>query len=449
MDSNFFPFPTHSSRLGFHYFQDSLHYRESDLAKWVPELTAMGISWLVLKSPVDRAIPEQFIRGIVDAGIEPLIDFDLSLSKPVALSDLSLLFKAYSRWGAHGILLFDRPNAFRSWTKATWARQDLVERFLDRFLPIASSALDEGLIPILPPLEPGGSYWDTSFLKSMLTSLIRRNPANLLEKLVISAYAFDQHHDLNWGAGGSQKWTTVRPYFTPPEQQDHIGFRIMDWYREISLTVLDRECPMILFGAGTPADPLKEKNITYSQDEHRQNNLVIARLLEARKNNAIDETLSSFTAVPPNVIACNYWLLSAEPDELGASQAWYGITGNFSTTIQALKEFNKLAQSRQPSGEKVKNTPDPNHPIDHYLLLPTFEWGVADWHLEVIRPFIKKNMPTVGFSLDEAVLARNVTIIGNHQSFSDAQIEKLILSGCKIRRIVGDGTSIATQLAER
>jgi hypothetical protein len=447
MDSNFFPFPTHSSRLGFHYFQDSLHYRETDLAKWVPELTAMGASWLVLKSPVDRAIPEQFIRGIVEAGIEPLIDFDLSLAKPVSVSDLSLLFKAYSRWGAHGVLLFDRPNANQSWTKSTWARQDLVERFLDRFLPISASALEDGLIPILPPLEPGGSYWDTSFLKSMLSSLVRRNPTNLLEKLVISAYAFNNYHDLNWGAGGAQKWPSVRPYFTPSDQQDQMGFRIMDWYREIGLTVLERECPMILFGAGIPTDPIKGETNAYPPDEHQQINQDITSLLGPRQTTEPVEAPANLAPIPSSVIACNLWLLASEPDEFGSAQAWYGPVNDYSASIQALKDLN--SQSCQQNTEKSKSSRDPDHPIDHYLLLPTFEWGVADWHLEVIRPFIKKFLPTVGFSLEEALLARNVTIIGNHQAFSDAQIEKLILSGCKIRRIVGDGTSIATQLAER
>ena len=447
MTSNFLPFPPQASRLGFHYFQDSYHYRESDLAKWVPELTAMGISWLVLKSPIDRAIPEPFVRGIVDAGIEPLIDFDLPLAKPVSQSDLSLLFKAYARWGAHGVMLFDRPNVYQSWTKATWARQDLVERFLDRFLPIAATAVEEGLIPLLPALEPGGSYWDTSFLKSMLSSLVRRNPANLLEKLVISAYAFNHHHDLNWGAGGAQKWSGARPYFTPPDQQDHLGFRIMDWYREISLTVLERECPIILFGAGVPADPFKEPAGSYSPDEHLQIHKDISDLLDLVPDTAQEETGSPEIRVPSNVIACNFWTLSSEPDGIGASQAWYGSPKDYSGTIQAFKEIN--SKSRQQSNSKSNPSQDSDHPIDHYLLLPSFDWGVADWHLEVIRPFVKKHLATVGFSLDEAKLARNVTIIGNHQSFSDTQVEKLILSGCKIRRIVGDGTSIATQLAER
>jgi hypothetical protein len=447
MDSNSFPFPVRSSRLGFHYFPDTLHYRESDLAQWLPELTSLGAAWLVLKSPVDRAIPEHFIRGLVEAGIEPLIDFDLSLTQPSILSDLTLLFKAYARWGVHGILLFSRPNAFSSWTKATWARQDLVERFIDRFMPLACAALEDNLVPILPPLEPGGSYWDTSFLHSMLTALVRRNPAGLLEKLVISAFAFTNRHDLNWGTGGQQQWPTVRPYYTPPEQQDHRGFRIFDWYRDISLAVLNRECPIILFGAGTPADPVKDPHSVYLPDEHRKINLDLIRLADSDPIAIPGETVTALHPLPACVLACNCWVLAADPTSPHINQAWYSPTADYAPTLQAVHEWQNRPRARLSghSGQKSES----GHPLEHYLLLPTFEWGIADWHLEVIRPFVKKHRPTVGFSLDEALLARQVTIIGNHQSFTDEDLDKLVLAGCKIRRIVGDGTSIATQLAER
>ncbi|MEM5775190.1 MAG: hypothetical protein AAGU05_09340, partial [Anaerolineaceae bacterium] len=88
-------------------------------------------------------------------------------------------------------------------------------------------------------------------------------------------------------------------------------------------------------------------------------------------------------------------------------------------------------------------------PIDHYLLLPLYEWGVADWHLDVIRPFIKKHRVTVGFSVREAALAKKVTVVGNAQSFPEDLLEKLRATGCDVERIQGDGGSIASQLATR
>jgi len=60
-----FDFPQTRTRLGFHYFPDTLHYRELDLQAWLPEILGMGASWLTLIAPKDRAIPEDFIRTLI------------------------------------------------------------------------------------------------------------------------------------------------------------------------------------------------------------------------------------------------------------------------------------------------------------------------------------------------------------------------------------------------
>jgi len=62
---------------------------------------------------------------------------------------------------------------------------------------------------------------------------------------------------------------------------------------------------------------------------------------------------------------------------------------------------------------------------------------------------VKKHQPTIGFSVAEAMLAANVTLIGGEQSFSKAVVNQLTESGCSVDRISGDGTTIATILAER
>jgi hypothetical protein len=178
----------------------------------------------------------------------------------------------------------------------------------------------------------------------------------------------------------------------------------------------------------------------YTPAEHCQVNLDIARLMRG-------QAIEGQQSIPANVVACNYWLMAAGPDDPQVSQAWFDPAGQYFATIQALKDLNNPAESKEMP-ETAAATAQP-HPLQHYLLLPTFEWGIADWHLDVIRPFVKKHLPTIGFSLDDATLAREVTVIGNEDAFSDAQIERLVLAGCKVRRVIGDGTSIATQLAER
>ncbi len=198
--------PGHNTRLGFHYFPDTSHYRENDLLAWIPELRSLGTSWLTLVSPIDRAIPELFIHGLLSAGIEPILQFPFNLSEPPYPGDISMLFEAYAKWGAHYIILFNRPNSRSAWSIANWTQEDLVERFLDRFLPLAEVAAKAGLNPVFPPLEPGGNYWDTAFLHTALQSLLRRKKHALIDHLTLSAFAWSNERSLNWGAGGPERW---------------------------------------------------------------------------------------------------------------------------------------------------------------------------------------------------------------------------------------------------
>lgn len=63
------------------------------------------------------------------------------------------------------MLFYNAPNLKSSWAEGTWSQENLVDRFLDRYLPFVKLADQSGLTPIFPPLQPGGDYWDISFLK--------------------------------------------------------------------------------------------------------------------------------------------------------------------------------------------------------------------------------------------------------------------------------------------
>ena len=161
-------------RLGFHYFQDYDHYQMRDLELWVPELASLKASWLVLKAPPTAAIPEEFITGLIQAGIQPILHFDFQVNSAVRPEDLRVLLSSYSRWGIKYVIFFDRPNTKAAWTDGSWSQGDLVERFLDRYLPFVSLAEQNSIIPVFPPLEPGGDYWDLSFLKKVLQLVQQR-----------------------------------------------------------------------------------------------------------------------------------------------------------------------------------------------------------------------------------------------------------------------------------
>ena len=161
--------------------------------------------------------------------------------------------------------------------------------------------------------------------------------------------------------------------------------------------------------------------------------------------------------IPQEVLACNFWLLVAGVGSQYASQAWFQPDGTPLPVVGALRQW--LANRQSPSlakgdqaesltaGAHGRSTPAHSRPIPHYLLLPLYAWGAADWQLEALHPFIQKYHPTVGFSLVEAALAERVTVIGGEQSFPDTALEQLRATGCRVERIQGDGTSIATQLS--
>lgn len=455
------PFPSHNTRIGLHYFPDTLHYRESDLQTWLPRLQSMAVSWLVLLSPSDRAIPEHFIRGLSQAGIEPIIQFETQPGAWLKPEEIQTLLAAYRRWGVHSTLFYERPNSRRSWPSPDWAQKGLVDRFLEQYLPLARLALAEGLNPILPLLEPGGSYWDTTFLRAMLESLLRRKENALLENLVLSAYAWSWERPLNWGAGGPERWPDARPYHTSPETQDQRGFRAYDWYQAIVKALLGKPLPVVLFQAGISGDPL---NQSPQQDTtvNGKTILAIARLLEGEDLNDPSDPSSHLDAIPEEVVACNFWLLATDTYSPFQNQAWFQQDGGCIPLVEDWIHWagekcqqktapivNDLLEDIEPLVAPPVGPSENGYPIAHYLLLPTYEWGIADWHLEVIRPFVKKYQPTIGFSVSEASMAARVTVVGNEQVFPDSLIARFRMGGAIVERVSGSGTSIATQLAER
>jgi hypothetical protein len=468
MDSALTPFPTRATRLGFHYYPDTLHYRDSDLQAWLPRLSALGASWLILKATPDRAIPEHFLTSLLQHGIEPILHYDLPLLNPPDPADLRPVLSAYAHWGVHSVIWFDRPNAWQSWTSCGWGQSDLVGRFLDRFIPYAAVTQQSGLNPLFPPLQPGGSYWDTSFLRTALQSLARRKQTHFLDHLVLSAYAWTHARPMNWGAGGPDCWPAARPYGLPSpyederESQDQCGFRIYDWYQAIAEAETGHRCPIVLLGAGVASDPLDRNALPQSNQDHTRTNLAIARLLAGADAAEPADPATVLTPLADEVISCNLWLLAAASGSRFENQAWFTDSGCL-PVVDSMRAWYVLPHKKtapkpaekplrkdyQPGKDNAQARINGHHPIHHYLLLPTYDFGVADWHLNVIKPFIKKHQATVGFSLAEAALAARVTVIGGEQSIPEETLEKLRQAGSIVERINGDGTSIATQLAER
>ena len=408
-------------KIGFHYFPDTDHYTAADLARWLPRLKQLKASWVVLQAPKGRAIPEAFLQGLKAGGVEPVLHFPFDCTAAPDVEGELLLFEAYARWGVKYVILFDRPNLRQNWTGADWAQSDLVERFLDAYLPLAEAALMVGLTPVFPPLEPGGDYWDTMFLRTALEGIRRRASEPLLKRMLLSACAGFNAKPLSWGAGGPERWPEAQPYQTDRDSPDQRGFRIADWYLTLSETILERKIPLLMLGICGPA----EEGVSW------EDALLEAADLLAGQENEDHEPLAD------KVLGGAFWLLAAKEGSSQEVHSWYQEDGTPKPAAE------RVLVGQPEAAPKFTD----EYRITHYLLLPTFDWGVADWHLEVTRAFIKKHRPTVGFSVEEARRAEEVTVLGGEDSFSPAVINELRGCGCLVRRIEGDGTNVASQLA--
>ncbi len=443
--------PRSSTRLGFHYFNDSLHYRESDLLCWLPEIKACGASWLTLITPHDRAIPEGFIRTLIMEGIQPLLHFKPPLPHLPDIDSLKLLFNVYSEWGVRYVVLYDRPNRRQSWPGNSWAQNNLVERFLDLFLPVADLALQVGLAPVFPPLQPGGDYWDTAFLRAALVGIKRRGQERLVENLILGAYAWVDSHDLGWGAGGPERWPKARPYNTPAGQQDQLGFYITDWYQAIAEAELGSPRPMLVLAAGYPPERAEgSEDRALDLAHHTEAHATIARLMAGQ---TVENPPSGSTLTPPSayVLSCNFWLLAADAGSPESALAWFRPQTNGAPEINlpivtAMRQLQENPGARDyPLNHDIQTIS--HRPIDHYLLLPEAYLGGWGQVPDDLWAYIRQYQPTTGFSKEEAALAARVTVLGDEEIFPDSLLESIHSAGAIVERLNRDGISIAPQSA--
>jgi hypothetical protein len=73
--------------------------------------------------------------------------------------------------------------------------------------------------------------------------------------------------------------------------------------------------------------------------------------------------------------------------------------------------------------------------LRHYVLLPTFEWGVSEFHWHAALDYVRLKRPVCGFSPEEAAQAEHVTIFGNEQGISAEIEQELRRAGCTVERL--------------
>lgn len=419
-------------RMGIHYFPDHKHYGQGALQKWLPAIQSLGVNWITLPAPLDRAIPDEFISGLISSDIQPVLQFDIPLTEEYSVEDFAALFRAYASWGVRYAVLFDRPNLRSQWPGVAWTQRGLVDNFLDKFIPLAQAARQAGLTPVFPALEPGGDYWDTAFLRSALEGLQGRGESELLASLVLGTYAWTRDRSMTWGAGGPENWPATMPYHTPEGSEDQMGFRIFDWYNAISRAVTGSVLPIILVAAGVQRENSQARD---AQPVRRA--IAMAESLQRAPSDTHNNR------VPANVLACNFWLLCAAEDSPSSVHSWFRYqTAKPNQQGEEWLDWNapkaKSAAAAQPVAAVPPATSSnlfagskgitKTQTLAHYMLLPHAE----HWPMDTVRSFLESHQAAVGTSLEQALAASRVTLAGGLEAYPDETLRTLIQAGCAV-----------------
>lgn len=392
------------SRFGLSYFKDENHFTQADWAAWGPNFTTLGIKWLLLTASERRAVPEFFIQALIQNDIQPIIHIPASVGS-ISLREIAPILKSYADWGVRHVVLYDRPNMQSSWQAADWSRGELVERFADFLLPLLHVEREVGLQPMLPALEPGGDYWDTAFLETLIDVIHRRGQTELLKDAGVALYSWTYNRPLEWGRGGPDAWPQSKPYQTPEGSENHLGFRIFEWYHDIikHITGLDLEHHVIRGGSHPGLEG--------------ENGNQIGTQVEIYEHLQADETpayLRSFT-------------FDAFNRETSPEHRWFNLDQSQGPMAKA------IAQSRRSQRKSDKASIAKT--IDHYALLPSSgtQRAIETW--EKMAHFAMVVQPTLGFSEQEATHAKKVTILAGFQDIPVEVQERLEDSGCVVSRI--------------
>jgi len=375
-----------TTKIGFRYYPDMDHYTQRDLDTWVPELRALGAEVLLLHARPDMAVPEHFLSTLLNEGIRPVIHIPVSMSS-ITPEVVDPLLSSYSRWGITEVILGDRPNMRYAWETSEWSRTHLIQRFVDRMLPLLEAQFRHGLTPILPPLEPGGDYWDTAFLEDVLLALRERSEPNILQELNLAVHAWTYGKRLDYGAGGRKQWPQSLPYHTPAGSEDQRGFCIADWYQEIAEAVLGKPIQLMACRGGA-------RMSTFSGLDAEQ--------AHSKANTAIYRLLASDGVRGMTMFAFDHLASAAHcPTHM---DAWYQREGEKREVVTAIRS---LVQS----SSKTRSKQLPADESRHVAFLPDEDSIITADILAEAATFLAVEKPCIVFDLKSIGDCNRLTVL--------------------------------------
>ena len=390
-------------RFGFHYFHNSEEYSINKAKYWLQQLLATEAKWLILKNPVGRAIPEDFIRIATKHKFHLIIDFQEQIGNFTDFSEISTFLQVYGKWGVEYACLFNQPNKRASWGDAQWVSNEIVSTHADLFLRFARICIDNNIHPIFSTLFPGGEYGDLAFLENSLKIIKGKADPAILENMVISAYGWHHNHPLDWGTGGKKRWPEASFFNAPNNYQDHRGFRLYEWYSEITQKIFGGKMPTIIFETGRSGTNQKERDGQLSDWSHNIDSTI--KLISGENVFNQNDPNKLYAPIGQEVIACCYCLTSSlvekeiKPDQSNGNEIG---SQNFSFPKKKGEDNGKTYPENLDSKQFSHN---------RYVYIDQPLQSTVPELLEQIDPYIKKHRPFIGFSLLEGLKSAFLIVV--------------------------------------
>lgn len=411
-----FPRPPRDNGIGMHLGFD---LSTPMLERYVPVLSRLHATWSLVPHRSDddlgRAAYEVGRQGIL-----PLARWQCTVDENVLDFVRFVRLLRAMNLPAY-IQIFNEPSNTHEWRDGVPKPRVFTARWCEHAARVAA----EGGFPGLQVLH-------VHELEAILSELKAQNARQVIERMWFCPHPYGSNHPPDY------------PY-DELNQHDHPGATLNDdpetvlqflefapvFERELGFVppFLAGECGWQFGDASDPRYPRVDDAV------HAQYHTALFQMLRTQR-------LANGAPLPDFVYCFCPWILyGSEAD------AWYSSTsGVRQATLDAVAAIPPFVRGMTPAN--AMPPPPPRPPLQHYLLFGSPPG--AQWHrLILTRNLITRGNLAFGFSVQDAMHARRVTIVGDTSQVSLEQEAQLKRAGVRVERWLGDLNALASILADR
>ena len=240
-----FPRPSGDNGWGIHWIPTTSQDKGT-VDRFVDQVVAMHIKWVVfLNGGSDIGANDYLVSRLVSANIMPVMRIYRSNISPYD-GDIGRMVAHYRARGVYYYQIYNEPNANEENSQG-FANPN---QYATAWAATARDVIDNGGLPGIGALSPGGAYDHYSFLARTLTALRYNGELELL----------------------NHAWLSIHNYNGLRSLDDPDGFIMFRKYDEIIRVQLHRSMPMIgTEGGSYSSDPKVEENLLVAQYSYMRN----------------------------------------------------------------------------------------------------------------------------------------------------------------------------------